>query len=84
MTTRIRETTFAELTETVLVEAASDALQFVEEFHEPLDPTATDWDGQAFGATCDQYHLRSFPRCDDLWPIYQAALVAETRRLCGL
>ena len=67
----------------VLVEARSDALAFHEEFGEPLDPTRTDWDGAAWESVVSDYELSAFDFCDELWPIYQAELIAETHRLCG-
>lgn len=60
--------------------AKETAAMFVEEFAEALDPAATDWDSTAWGE--DSRGLPSEAK-DDLWPIYQAALVAETERLVG-
>jgi hypothetical protein len=64
------------------------AAGFVREFGEPLDPAETDWDGMAWsldvGAIRTEAGERLEPdQVDALWPAYQAALVAETRRLCG-
>lgn len=83
MTTSALKTDFESAKEAVLEEAMSDALAFVEEFGEPIDPASTDWDGEAWGEVCRHYSLDAFEFYDELWPIYQAALVAETVRLCS-
>ena len=77
------KTDYDKAKEAVLIEAKSDALAFFEEFGEPLDPALTDWDGVAWTDVVSHYNLSAFDFCDELWPIYQAALVAETKRLCG-
>jgi len=83
MATGITESTFDEYKSCVIAEAKSDALAFVNEFHESLDPTATDWDSEAWSNVCEHL-LRGSGHTDNLWPIYQATLVAETERLCGV
>jgi hypothetical protein len=55
---------------------------FVEEFGEPLDSAKTDWDEKAWQEDASTLDLTDKQR-DEGWPIYQAALVAETQRLCG-
>jgi hypothetical protein len=64
----------------ILKSAKADAMLFVGEFGEALDPATTDWDERAFfEASCE---LR-LPRDEheEAWPIYQKALVEETKRL---
>lgn len=70
--------------------ARETAKLFVDEFGEPLDPAATDWDGEAwahdrtaFSVALRQALDRSDPLYDEAWRAYDAALVAETERLCG-
>jgi hypothetical protein len=58
--------------------ARAAAAGFFEEFGEALDPERTDWDATAWGE--DNRHLPEADR-DELWPIYQSELVAETERL---
>ena len=62
--------------------ARETAGQFVEEFGEPLDSAKTDWDEKAWQEDASTLDLTDKQR-DEGWPIYQAALVAETQRLCG-
>lgn len=64
----------------VKCEARLDAVSFVDEFSEALDPAATDWDGEAWAIACSKLSL---PKADidALWPVYQGELVAATRYL---
>lgn len=66
-----------------VVEAAAEqsAAVFVEEWHEPLDPAETDWDGEAWALDASDLGVPD-ERQDALWEVYEAALVRETRRLC--
>lgn len=67
--------------------AHEDAAAFVEEFGEALDPAATDWDAEAFATSrgsAPLYDVLPEELWDAAWPIYQAALVAETERLARL
>jgi hypothetical protein len=43
-----------------------------------LDPAATDWDADAWGKDSAEFPVE---HREDLWPLYQQALVAETVRL---
>lgn len=60
--------------------ARADAALFVDEFHEVIDPTTTDWDAVAWSDTRESLPLTQ-DEAERLWPIYQAELVAETERL---
>ena len=62
--------------------ARETASVFVEEFGEPLDSAKTDWDEKAWQEDARTLNLTEEHR-EEGWPIYQAALVAETQRLCG-
>jgi hypothetical protein len=62
--------------------ACETASVFVEEFGEPLDSEKTDWDEKAWQEDARTLNLTEEHRQEG-WPIYQAALVAETQRLCG-
>lgn len=68
--------------EAVLLAARQDAQAFVDEFGQPIDPSATDWDAEAFAMVAADLRLDGDDR-NELWPIYQAELVAETARLAG-
>lgn len=59
----------------VVEQAKLDAAAFVAEFNEPIDPSATDWDATAWGEV-------KIEGSEQFWDDYQAALVAETQRLC--
>lgn len=74
----------ADYREGVEMAAKATAKLFVEEFGEILNPAATDWDSVAW----QEDRTNCIPAsevCEKLsekyWPIYQAALVAETERL---
>lgn len=62
--------------------ARADAALFFVEFREVIDPAATDWDAVAWSDTRESLSLTE-DEGQRLWLIYQAALVAETERLCG-
>lgn len=67
--------------ERVIELAKQSAAAYVAEFGEPLDSDAGDWDAVAWGEH-DRLELGlSDDEADRLWPIYQAALVTETKRL---
>ncbi len=55
---------------------------FVEEFGEPLNPEQTDWGAKAWQGDAHTLNLTEEHK-EEGWPIYQAALVTETQRLCG-
>ncbi len=62
--------------------AKAMAALFVEEFGEPIDCDKTDWDAVAWQE--DRREIGIDPASSDWnegWPVYQAALVAETERL---
>lgn len=60
------------------IAAKADAELFFNEFSEVLDPKTTDWDGTAY-QEIDRDLRHSVG--DSGFPIYQAALIAETERL---
>lgn len=62
--------------------AKRTAALFFEEFGEPLDPAETDWDATAWDFDAGDLRL-SDTQQDKYWDFYQAALIAETYRLCG-
>jgi hypothetical protein len=70
-----------ELKAAITAKAKSDAKLFVEEFNEPLDSSATDWDSEAWGEARRELRL---PResWNWGWEIYSEALAAETSALC--
>jgi hypothetical protein len=64
--------------------ARKAAAAFVDEFHEPLDPAQTDRDAVAWETDAHELGLPGDTSEDDpWWPVYQAKLVAETKRLCA-
>lgn len=65
----------------VEVAAKADAALFVAEFGEAIDPATTDWDTMAWQESGDEIEEMTANDAERLWPIYQAALVAETERL---
>lgn len=74
----------ANLRRLVLEQARLDAAAYVLEFAEALDPSQTDWDAETWRT--HRFEL-PVPPSDSpclLWPIYQAHLIAETRRLMAM
>lgn len=59
----------------VVEQAKADAAAFVEEFNEVLDPAETDWDSMAWSQA-------NIEGGEHFWDDFQAALIAETERLC--
>lgn len=70
-----RVETLTDVIAKVVAQAKQDAALFAEEFGEPLDEAETDWDAVAWGEV-------KIDGASDLWLDYQAALIAETERLC--
>jgi hypothetical protein len=62
--------------------AREAAAGFVEEFGEPINPSKTDWDGEAWFNDRLDLGIDDDDDVEAGWPIYQTALVAETRNLC--
>ncbi len=62
-----------ELTTKVQGQAMEDAVAFVEEFEEPLDPSATDWDGTAWSDLVRTLNLTS-DQAGSLWPLRTSSL----------
>lgn len=72
---------FSAIMSLVCAKAVEDAAAFFEEFGEELDPTTTDWDGEAWGGVRD--NLRSAYGLDSdtldlIWPVYSSLLVLLT------
>lgn len=65
--------------------ARRDAKLFVEEFREPIDPSATDWDATAWGDVRRALGANepTEEELDHLWTHYQRWLVSETERLAS-
>jgi hypothetical protein len=65
--------------------ARRDAKLFVDEWNEPIDPSATDWDATAWGDNLSVLKRSNWTEVelnqDWLFPHYQAWLVSETERL---
>jgi hypothetical protein len=66
--------------------ARRDAKLFVDEWDEPIDPAATDWDSTAWGDCLRELRTRGDWTPDELgqdwlFPHYQSWLVKETERL---
>jgi hypothetical protein len=62
--------------------ARETASVFVDEFGEALDSEKTDWDEKAWQEDARTLNLTEEHKQEG-WPVYQAALVTETQRLCG-
>jgi len=69
-----------------IIEAAHEAAQmFVDDFAEPLDPLATDWDDEAWAADkkhIDSYDTWTHEESQEAWLLYEHTLVNKTEELC--
>ena len=84
--------TVERLTPEIVAQAAEDALAWLEacdaehQPREPLDPAKSEWDSRAWEIVCADPRWRNQLEVPEvyqaLWPVYSAALVAETKRLC--
>ena len=75
-----------ETRELIMAAAEATAQVYVDEFCQPLDPSATDWDRVAW-----QEDRRDIPGNEEwtggedmeAWELYQATLVRSTEDLCN-
>lgn len=70
--------------EAIQAKARETAQMFVDEFNQAPDPSATDWDSTAWqddGRELQEAGHFNNQQWDTAWRVYQAELIAETRRL---